>query len=78
MKESVSPLPAESPGQTEASPEFDSGRNGCGKKVFDKYHHLTRTAEDLYDELIFKVSRGLSGPFSKVNDYYSFQVFQGH
>ena len=26
----VPPLPASVPGQTDASPELDSGRNGCG------------------------------------------------
>ena len=55
VKESVPPLPAESPGQTEASPEFDSGRKGCDTKVFDnKYPETEQLRNDMYDKLIFR------------------------
>ena len=46
------PLPAEAPGQTEASPEFDLGRKGCNTKVIDKkYPEPEQLRNDTYSHL---------------------------
>ena len=68
------PFPAEAPGQTEASPEFDSGRKGCDTKVFDnKYPETEQLRNDMYDKLYIYNLSYLLLSFTK----YKYTVYTG-